>query len=216
MLRRLFGLRTLAKRILDSLRTHRRRTHVGQPDAPVAVHLLSRGPDDRPVEEPAAELDVLVRAVGNREDHLADQLVVLERGGEDVLEEVFGRVAPLVGDDLGVENQRQGRVVAGRVGVGHDATDAAQVADLVVADLVGDLGQDGQVLLDGVAVLELDVAHQRAHAELAALDGDVVELLDRIDVDQGAGLGEPEAHERDQAVAAGQHLGILAEALQQL
>src|SRR5260370_25792980 len=60
VLRRLLWLRALAERILDSLRAHRRRANIGQPDAPVAVHLLSRGSDDCPVEEPAAKLDVLV------------------------------------------------------------------------------------------------------------------------------------------------------------
>src|SRR5205807_9514590 len=73
-----------------------------------------------------------------------------------------------------------------------------------------------QVLLDGVAVLDLDVAGERPDPQLAVLDGDEVELFDRVDVHQGARLGEPEAHQRDQAVAAGQHLGVLAEALQQL
>ena len=56
--------------------------------------------------------------------------------------------AAAVGHDLGVQHQSQGRVVAGRVGVRQHAADGAHVADLVVTDLAGDLGQHGQVLLD--------------------------------------------------------------------
>ena len=45
---------------------------------------------------------------------------------------------------------------------------------------------------------------------------DVVEPLDAVDVDERRRLREPQAHQRDQAVAAGQHLGVLAVLVQQL
>src|SRR2546427_2989391 len=60
MLRRLLGLGALAQSILDGRCAHGRRTHVRQPDPPVAIHLLRCRADDGPVEEPPAELDVLV------------------------------------------------------------------------------------------------------------------------------------------------------------
>ena len=95
------------------------------------------------------------------------------------------------------------------------AADGAHVADLVVTDLAGDLGQHGQVLLDLGGVLDLDVARQRPHPELAVLEVDEAQLFDRVDVDQRRRLRQPQAHERDQAVPSRQHLGVLAVLLQQ-
>src|SRR5437899_2074386 len=146
----LVWLGAIVQGLLNSLRPHRRRADVRQPDAPPAVHLLGGRSHDCPVEEPAAELDVLVRAVGDREHDLGDDLVGRERRSEEVLEEVLGLYRPLVGDDLGVEHQRDGRVVAGCVGVGDHATDRAYVADLVVTDLTGHLRQDWQLVLDRI------------------------------------------------------------------
>ena len=45
---------------------------------------------------------------------------------------------------------------------------------------------------------------------------DVVELLDAVDVDQRRRLRQAQPHQRDQAVAAGEHLGVLAVLAEQL
>ena len=45
---------------------------------------------------------------------------------------------------------------------------------------------------------------QRADAQLAAGLLDVGELGQAVDVDEHAGLGQPQLHHRDEAVAAGQ------------
>src|SRR6266566_5100248 len=79
VLGRLVRLGALLEGILDGRRPHRRRTHVGQPDTPPAVHLLGSGTDYRPIEEPAAELDVLVRTVCDRKHDLGDDLIRGER-----------------------------------------------------------------------------------------------------------------------------------------
>src|SRR5450759_1176714 len=144
---RLFWLGTVVQGFLNGSGTDWGWSDVGQPDAPAAVHLLGRGADDRPVEKPAAELDVLVGAVRHRKDDLDDDLIRRERRREDVLEEVLGCDRPLVGDYLGVEHQRDGRVVSRGVGVRHHPADRAHVANLVVAHLTRHLGKDGQLLL---------------------------------------------------------------------
>ena len=62
----------------------------------------------------------------------------------------------------------------------------------------------------GVA-LHLMVTGQRADARAAAAVGaDAGELVDSVDVDQDRRPGQPEIHRRDQALATGQKLGLVA------
>src|SRR3977135_3940976 len=70
VLRRFLGLGAFLQRLLDGVGTNRSRSDVGQADAPAAVHLLSRGADNRPVEKAPPEFDVLVRPVRHREHDL--------------------------------------------------------------------------------------------------------------------------------------------------
>ena len=157
-----------------------------------------------------------MRAVCHGEHDLGDNLVRLQRRREQVLEEILGRYRPPVGDDVGVEHQCDGRIVAGRVGVRDDTADRAHVAHLVVADLAGHLGQDGQLVPDDVRAVNREVARERAHVQLVALGLDAVETLDAVDVYEGLGLGEAKPHQRDEAMAARQHLGILSKLAKQL
>src|ERR1700682_2919987 len=215
VLRRIFWLGAVVQSVLDCLRADWCRTDVRQPDAPATIHLLGRGADDRPVEETAAELDVLVRAVGHGGDDLDDDLVCRQGRCEEILEEILGRDRALVGHDLGVEHQSDGRVVARGVPVRDHATDRAHVADLVVTHLARDLREDRQLLLDQSRVLDRDVTRQRADAELRAVLFDVVELLDPVDIDERFGLCEAQAHQRDEAMAARQDFRVLAVFAQQ-
>src|SRR5205807_893282 len=57
---------------------------------------------------------------------------------------------------------------------------------------------------------------QGADSQLVTILLDVVELLDPVDVDKRRGLRQAKPHERNQAVAAGEHLGVLAELAEQL
>src|SRR6202521_268268 len=216
VLRSLLRLGTVVQGLLDRMGANRVRAHCVHPDAPAAVHLLGRRADDRPVEKPAAELDVLVGAVRHGEEALDDDLIRLEGRRKDVLEEVLGGDRPLVGNDLGVQHQSDGRVVAGGVGVRDHASDRAHVADLVVAHLTRDLREDGQLLLHQRRVLNRHVTRQRADVELGPAFLDVVEFLDAVDVDERLGLRETQAHQGYQAVPARQHLGVVAVLVQQL
>ena len=216
MLRRLFRLGALLERLLDGVRPDRRDADVRQPDPPAAVHLLRRHADDGPVEQPAPELDVLVRSVGDRKHDLGHDLVRSQRRGEQVLEEIVRWNRPLVGDDVRVEHQRKGWVVAGRVRVRNDPAHGAHVADLVVPHLTRHLGEQWQLVLHHFRVLDGHVPRQRADAELLPVLFDVVQVLDAVDVDQRAWLREAQPHQRDEAVPTRQHLRILPVFAEQL
>src|ERR1700682_296624 len=216
VLRRFLWLGALLQRVLDGLGADRRRSYVRQADAPTAVHLLGRGADYRTVEQTAAELDVLVRTIRHREDDLGNYLVGAERSGEQVLEEILGGDSPTVGHDLSVEHEGDGRIVARGIRVCDHSTDSAHVAYLVVPDLTRHLGENRQLVLDDCRVLDFNVPRQRADAHFGAVGFDVVELFDSCDVDQRFRLGEAKPHQRDQAVPARQHLGVLPVSVQQL
>src|SRR5438270_1997269 len=57
---------------------------------------------------------------------------------------------------------------------------------------------------------------QRPDPQLVTVLLDVVELLDPVDVHERSGLRQAKPHERNQAVAAGKHLGVLAKLAEQL
>ena len=56
-------------------------------------------------------------------------------------------------------------------------------------------------------VEQVRVPGQRADAQLAAVAPDVGEFGQAVDVDEHPGLGQPQLHHRDEAVAARQHAG---------
>ena len=145
--------------------------------------------------------------------HLGQHLVRPDRGGEEVLEEVLGldRPGALRTDrlQLGAERQHHGRPVRSRVGVGQAPPDGPVVADLRIADHRRRLGEHGALLLDRGARLDGVVRGQGADHEVAALLPDPREAGHAPDVDQVLGLGEPELHHGDEAVAAREELGVV-------
>jgi hypothetical protein len=98
--------RASIKESLHGNGAHWRSGHGDQSDAPSSSGALGGGADERPVEKPAAELEVGAPARGDREDHLGNELVVLERGGEAAEEERIRWDAAPGGDDL--RDGRQG------------------------------------------------------------------------------------------------------------
>jgi hypothetical protein len=93
--------------------------------------------------------------------------------------------------------------------VGDRAADRASVAHLGVADLAGDLRQQGHLGPQQLGVLDVVVAGERPDAHLPAPVAHVGQVADPPDVDQHRGHGEPQPHERQQRVAAGQQLGVV-------
>ena len=114
---------------------------MGQPHPPARLGPLHAGARDRPVVLADSELEVPVGPGRDREGNLADQFIRLQGGGEEMLKEVSSRDPAAVGDDRGVEHHGQGRVVAGRVRMGHHPAQGAPGTDLGVADLSGHLGE---------------------------------------------------------------------------
>jgi len=117
---------------------------------------------------------------------------------------------------LRVERQRYRTVVAARIGFHQAAADGAAVAHLKVADLARRLAQHRQLRRDQRRFLDFHVAGHGADAKLAAVFANVTQVRNAMDVDQIFGPGEAEFHHRHQTLAAGQELGVVAVAAQQL
>ncbi len=64
-------------------------------------------------------------------------------------------------------------------------------------------------------VLQVRVAHQRADPDGAVLDGDAVQAGEVVEVDQVLGREEAGVHHRDQALPAGERLGVEAVLVEQ-
>ena len=56
----------------------------------------------------------------------------------------------------------------------------------------------------------------RADHDRVAVAADALQPGDAVQIDQMLGRGEPELHHRDQAVAAGQRAGLIAQGREQL
>src|SRR5207244_3345340 len=78
-----------------------------------------------------------------------------------------------------------------------------------IADQRRDLGEDGELRLHHRRRLDLPVGGHRADREHVAVLLDPREPGDLAQVDQVLGLRQPQLHHRDQAVAAGEQLGVV-------
>ena len=114
--------------------------------------------------------------------------------------------------ELGVERERDGRVLGGGVGVGERAADRAAVADLEVADERRGPGQQrdrvGDARRERSIVACVVPAPIRTDA-VAPLDA--AQLLDPTEVDEVLEGGQPQGEHRDEALAAGEQLRDVAE-----
>ncbi len=93
--------------------------------------------------------------------------------------------------------------------MGERAADGAAVTDLRVADLAGGVGEQRDVLLEQGRRLDVHVAGEGADRDVVAGVADVRQVAQASDVDQHARLGEAQLHHRQQAVAAGDELGLV-------
>ena len=78
------------------------------------------------------------------------------------------------------------------------AADRAAVADLRVADLAGDLGEQRQFAPEQVVPRQIVVAGEGPDGDMAALVADEGELAEPADVDQDRRHGQAKLHEREQ------------------
>ena len=100
--------------------------------------------------------------------------------------------------------------VGRRVAVGDGAADRAPVPHLRVADLAGGVGQDRHLGAEQVARLEVAVAGEGADGDVVAGVADVGQVVQPADVDEHRRRGQPQLHQRQQRVAAGEQLGLVA------
>jgi hypothetical protein len=84
------------------------------------------------------------------------------------------------------------------------------VAHLGIANLVGGEGQQGDLLLQQRRRLEVVVARQGADGDLVTTLLDVRQVGNPSDVDEHRRDGQPQLHERQKRMAAGQQLGLVA------
>jgi hypothetical protein len=130
---------------------------------------------------------------------------------EEPLEEVAGlhcAPAALALDvDLGVERHQDGGVVGRRIGVRQAAADGAAVAHLRVADRRGRFRERRTLVGQERRRRHRVVRRGGADLDLAVLLRDARQPRDAGDVDERGRLAEPQLHQRNQAVAAGQQLG---------
>jgi hypothetical protein len=95
--------------------------------------------------------------------------------------------------------------------VGETAAEGAAGADLRVGDVGQGAGEQRRAHGHQRLALQPALASERSDGERPVLVGaHEVELAEAVEVDQQGGLGEPEIHHRDQALAAGQQLGLRA------
>src|SRR5215207_5559001 len=98
----------------------------------------------------------------------------------------------------------------------YGAADGAAVPYLRVSDERRRVGDEAAVLLQGGVALHIAVAGHRANGEVIPFIVDVVEVIYAPEVDEDRRGGEPELHYGEQAVAAGEELGLVAVLPEQL
>ena len=90
------------------------------------------------------------------------------------------------------------------------ATDGATVADLRVADVAGGVCEQRNVLLEHRRGLDLSVVRECADGDVVTGVTNVRQVGDAADVDEQRRRGQTQLHERQEAVATGQELGLIA------
>ena len=113
--------------------------------------------------------------------------------------------------NVGVEGEGHGRVLGRRVGVGQRAADRAPVADLEVADVRRGRAEQRHVAAATSARARASaVAVTAPIRDVAVRRGRCLAARRRGRGRRGARTGEPQGEHRHQALAAGEHLRLVA------
>ena len=99
--------------------------------------------------------------------------------------------------------------------MGQRTADRSPVADLKVADEGRRLGHEGHGLGHGAVTLDPGLADQRPYPERPISALDARQLSDAVEVDEVIEAGQAQGHHGYQALAPGQHLGVLPEVAQE-
>ena len=102
------------------------------------------------------------------------------------------------------------RPITAGIGFGQRAADGAAIADLHIGNAGGAVVQDGDFGCDG-RILDFRMTSQRPEVKVAVGFIDLRSSRDKVEVHQMCGIGEAQLHQRDEALAAGQQLGVVPE-----
>jgi hypothetical protein len=143
-----------------------------------------------------------------------DQHVIRsECGGEVVEEEVRGRdLSPPSGaGDLedGIRGDGDGRQVTGRISVRQAAAERSPVAHLAIGNRARRLGDKCCELVDQWVREHLGVRGGGADHDRVAVVAYAPHLVDATDVNHECRRGQTQPQQRDETLAAGEHLGVL-------
>ena len=139
----------------------------------------------------------------HRDPYLGDHLVVGERVGEDVDDEIGDRDRRARRSrprrhHVGAGGEQHRVPVTLRVAVGDGAAERAPVAD----ERIGDPGRGGLDRTEGeLGASEVGVAHERADTRVTVVPSERVEIGDAVDVDELRRVREAGLHHREEALA---------------
>jgi hypothetical protein len=111
----------------------------------------------------------------------------------------------------GAESNHHRRHVVARIAVGRIAADRPDIANLRIGDLQRRLAQDRHLLREKLRRYDIVLAVHRPDDDIVAVLANPAKIAYRGEVDEMCGCSEPELHDRDHAVAAGERTGVLAE-----
>ena len=139
---------------------------------------------------------------------------------EVVLEELRRRDPALpvlaLDDQLGVEGERRRREVARGVGVGECPAEGPAVADLEVRHRLRGLADQLHVLVQQVVAGDLVVGRHGPDHDLVAVLAHPAQFGDAAEVDHQRRVTHAQAQDRDEALAAGHELRVVAAVDQRL
>ena len=148
----------------------------------------------------------------HRQARLNEQLVVAQCRGHDALEEIARRddalAAGAARHHVAVERDHRQAPFGGWIGVGKAAAERAAVADWIMRDMAHHVGQQFAERPLADRTMKRRMAHAGTDRKLAVGHRDTIERRDAVDVDEVGGLGEPERHGRNQALAAGKNAAV--------
>ena len=100
--------------------------------------------------------------------------------------------------------------------MGKAATQRALVADRRVGNMGDGRHQQRRMARDVARSRDLDMPRQRANSQGVAGHGDALQFSDLSDIDDQFGRDQPQIHRWHQALAAGEHFGLVAVGGEQL
>ena len=179
-----------------------------------AVH-VQRGRDanDRVVRRGVVVLRVRRfrrSAEGDAHEHFARRERRLEHAGHEAGRRLFAHAALPRDLEGRIECEGNRGVVARGVAVGERAAERSAIADLRIAHGIRGLPEHGRVLVEVVAHRERRVLGRGSDREARPVERDAGEIGKPADVDEYAGFGQAQLHHRNEAVAAGEDLRIVA------